>query len=202
MAVPGRSLRRTARPPRSRPGPARVRLRRAPPAAIIPALEPGERSMSETSPSLLERLRDPADPRSWQRLVHLYTPLIRGWLRRHGVQEQDADDLVQEVLLAVVRELPRFHYDRARGSFRGWLRVVTANRLRAFWRARRRPGAGGPDDLALVLEELEDPASRLSRAWDDEHDRHVFARLLELIEPEFEPATWRAFRRVALDGAK
>jgi RNA polymerase sigma-70 factor (ECF subfamily) len=48
---------------------------------------------------------------------------------------------------------------------------------------------------------LEDPASGLSRLWDEEHDRHVVRRLLERIEPDFQPSTWRAFRRQVLDGA-
>src|SRR5262249_26656652 len=132
----------------------------------------------------------------------VYEPLIRDWLRRYAVQNADADDLTQEVLGVLVRELPQFHYDRARGSFRGWLRTVTANRLRAFWRDRQYRPLDGTSDVARVVDELADPASGLSRVWDEEHDRHVAARLLELIEPEFEPATWRAFRRVAIEGAR
>jgi RNA polymerase sigma-70 factor (ECF subfamily) len=159
--------------------------------------------MPETSVSLLERLRVEPDPPSWQRLVDLYTPLIQGWLRRFGLQPQDADDLVQEVLAVVVRELPQFHYDPARGSFRAWLRAVTSNRLRAFWRARQaRPPVAGGDDPARGLDQLEDPQSDLTRLWDQEHDIHIVRRLLAQIRPDFEPATWRAFERVVLDGVK
>jgi RNA polymerase sigma-70 factor (ECF subfamily) len=64
--------------------------------------------MSETSTSLLDRLRLQPDQQAWQRLVELYTPLIRGWLRRHALLDQDADDVVQEVLSVVVRRLPEF----------------------------------------------------------------------------------------------
>jgi len=159
--------------------------------------------MFETSASLLERLRQQPDDRSWQRLVDLYTPLLQGWLRRNSVPAADVDDLVQEVMAVLVRELPDFHYDRQRGSFRGWLRTITANRLRMFWRSRQgRPLATADSDLARKLQELEDPHSALSRLWDREHDRHVAQRLLELIEGEFEPASWRAFQRLALDGAR
>ncbi len=52
-----------------------------------------------------------------------------------------------------------------------------------------------------MLDQLEDPASNLSRRWDREHDQHVLERLLELIEPDFRPATWQAFRRQVIDGA-
>src|SRR6516165_7259704 len=93
--------------------------------------------MTQTPISLLERLRLRPDPASWQRLVDLYTPLIRDWLRRHGLQPPDADDLVQEVMHVLVRELPEFRHDLRPGAFRRWLRAVTVNRVRAFWRARR-----------------------------------------------------------------
>jgi RNA polymerase sigma factor (sigma-70 family) len=159
--------------------------------------------LPETPISLLERLRLSPDPASWQRLVDLYTPLIHHWLGRYALQSSDADDLTQEVLSAVAGELPQFRHDLRQGAFRRWLRTVAVNRLRNFWRARRtRPLAVGGDDFESVLGQLEDPESRLSRVWDEEHDRHVVRRLLELIEPEFEPTTWRAFRALVLEGKK
>jgi RNA polymerase sigma-70 factor (ECF subfamily) len=157
--------------------------------------------MSTTSVSLLDRLRTQPDGPSWQRLVDLYTPLIHGWLRRQSVRPEDADDLVQEVLSAVVRDLPRFRHDQRRGAFRCWLRTITVHRLRHFWRSQRsRPVATGDSAVEEQLRQLEDPDSGLSRLWDEEHDRHVLRRLLELIEHEFSPTTWQAFRRVGLTG--
>jgi RNA polymerase sigma-70 factor (ECF subfamily) len=152
----------------------------------------------ETSLSLLERLRLPSDAAAWERLVGLYTPYIQGWLRRHAVQPADVDDLTQEVLRSVVRALPNFEHDLRRGAFRRWLRTITVNHLRAFWRARRPQTLSG--EAEQVFEALEDPSSDLSRQWDEEHDRHVLRRLQELIEPEFEPSTWRAFQLVVLEG--
>jgi RNA polymerase sigma-70 factor (ECF subfamily) len=158
--------------------------------------------MSETSASLLDRLRLRPDEEGWQRLVALYTPLVRGWLRRHGLPPQEADDVVQEVLAVVVRRLPDFRRRPRTGAFRRWLRTITVNCLRDFWRAHRaRPAAAGGSDFGKLLDELADPASGLSREWDREHDRHVTQRLLEMIRPHFEERTWRAFTRVALEGA-
>jgi RNA polymerase sigma-70 factor (ECF subfamily) len=157
--------------------------------------------MHETSVSLLDRLRDSPDAASWQRLVDLYTPLIQGWLRRQGLQDSDADDLAQDVLAVLVRELPGFHRQRP-GAFRSWLRTITVNRLRNFWRARQaRPAATGDSDFGRLLEQLEDPHSELSRLWDQEHDQHIMKRAMELIESEFTPSTWQAFRRQVLEGA-
>jgi len=158
--------------------------------------------MSETSASLLDRLQTAPDSVSWQRLVDLYTPLIRSWLRRHAqLHDQDADDLVQEVLSVVVRKLPQFRHNQRTGAFRTWLRTIAVNCLRDSWRAQRiRPRASGDSEFQQLLNQLEDPASGLSRLWDEEHDRHVGKRLLELIEPQFEPKTWAAFRGVTLEG--
>ncbi len=128
---------------------------------------------------------------------------MRGWLRRQAqLQPQDADDLVQEVLAVVVRRIPEFHREPRAGAFRRWLRTITVNCLRDFWRSRRnRPVATGDTEFQKMLDELADPESGLSRLWDQEHDQHVTQRLLEMIRPKFEPKTWRAFQRVALDGA-
>ena len=88
--------------------------------------------LPETSASLLERLRDPADARAWQRLVDVYTPLIHSWLCRHAVQQPDLDDLTQDVLTVLVHEMPSFRHNERPGAFRYWLRTVTVNRLRAL----------------------------------------------------------------------
>jgi RNA polymerase sigma-70 factor (ECF subfamily) len=158
--------------------------------------------MIETSVSLLERLRSEPDEARWRRLHDLYLPLIRHWLLRDSTLHDEVDDLVQDVLAVVVRELPQFHRERV-GSFRCWLRTITSNRLQAFRQAReRRPKPLPPDSNGSILEQLEDPHSTLSRQWDEEHDRYVVRRLMELIEPQFEPTTLQAFRRVVFDGAK
>ena len=79
--------------------------------------------MTKTPSSLLERLRQPFEPESWARFVSLYTPLIYAWARRVGLQEEDAADLVQDVLVTLLKVLPTFNYDRQQ-SFR---LVVDAN---------------------------------------------------------------------------
>jgi RNA polymerase sigma-70 factor, ECF subfamily len=154
----------------------------------------------ETSVSLLERLvGQPTDP-DWQRLFDLYQPLLRSWVLRAGLGDADADDLVQETLSVVVREVPKFQRGRA-GAFRSWLRAILANRLRDFFRARRaRPVAAGGSDFLERLDQLEAPDSELSRLWDLEHDRHVAARVMKLVRNDIEPATWQAFRRQVFDG--
>lgn len=154
----------------------------------------------ETSASLLQRLRTSPDESDWARLVDLYTPLIRGWMRRYSTSQQDADDVVQEVMAVVVRKLPQFERERT-GSFRNWLRQITVNCLRDSWRAKKyRPSGTGGSDFQQVLDQLADPQSQLSQLWNEEHDQHVLQSLLDQIRPSLPNETWQAFRRVSVDG--
>jgi RNA polymerase sigma-70 factor (ECF subfamily) len=159
--------------------------------------------MSRTSLTLLEQLCRPGGPAAWERLVDLYGPLLRRWARRYDVQDSDADDLVQEVLLAVVRDLPKFKHNGRPGAFRAWLRQMLVHRLRDFWRSRQyRPEATGRTDFVERLTELADDHSAASRLFDREHDEHVMNRLLRSVEGRFDPKTWRAFRRQVVDGRR
>jgi RNA polymerase sigma-70 factor (ECF subfamily) len=157
-------------------------------------------NVTATPISLLERLRLRPDADAWQRLVDLYAPLVGGWLRALGLQPADAEDLTQEALATLVRELPGFRHNLRTGAFRRWLRGIVLNRLRVFRRARQPIPAACHPSLERALDLLEEEGSDLSRSWDEEHDRHVVRRVLELIEPEFEPASWRAFCMIVLEG--
>lgn len=159
--------------------------------------------MSHTSLTLLERLRDSDESESWDRLAELYTPLLRAWMRRYDVQESDADDVVQQVLMTVAAEVRSFDHNGRDGAFRSWLRKILANRLREHWRARKyRPVATGNSDFRRQLDELADDRSGVSELWDREHDEFVMKRLMEIVRPQFEPRTWQAFRRQVVDGER
>src|SRR5262245_56992205 len=153
----------------------------------------------ETSTSLLDRLRHSPDEESWRRLNDLYRPLIRRWLLRDPTLEADVEDLTQEILTVVCREVVGFERQRT-GSFRKWLRTITAYRLRGYYRRRRvapypqgeGPGEGPWDQLA-------DDRSELAQRWDQEHNEDVVRRLLELTAEKFNAKHVSAFRRHVLD---
>jgi len=148
--------------------------------------------MAQTPPTLLNRLREaPEDADAWRRFDAIFRPLLTSWLRRYALQAHDIDDLVQDILQAVASELPHFHYNPVRGHFRSWLRQIMINRLRAFWKSRKRNSAA----VEPLLDQLQDPDSDLSRLWDREHDQHVLKGMLAQLEPDFAPTTWQAFRR-------
>ena len=157
--------------------------------------------MNVTRQSLLLRARE-GDQGAWADLSRLYNPLIHGYLRRQSVPEAEQDDLVQEILMAIVRGLPAFEHSGRRGAFRAWLRAIAYNHSCDFWRSPARRTSTLSDTMAEeTLLRLEDPDDSLHRFWADEHDEYVLRCLIDLIELEFEPTTVRAFRRVALEGA-
>jgi len=160
------------------------------------------RTVAETSLSLLDSLRNAPDERAWQRLVSLYTPLVRNWLRRFEAEPQDSDDLVQEVFIVVLRRLGDFERGPRTGAFRRWLLEIVVNCLRNHRRTRKTKALRlGDSEFQQALAQLSDPASALSRQWDADHDQHVTRQLLEVIRPRFEATTWAAFCRTTLDGA-
>jgi RNA polymerase sigma-70 factor (ECF subfamily) len=148
--------------------------------------------MPDTSLTLLERLRHPNQPDAWARFVRLYAPLLLGWARGCGLQDADAEDLTQLVLVKLIRLLPA--YRRADGgSFRRWLFTIARNEARDF--RTRRPTRPLPpaDGLATVAASAPEP--------DDGAYRHELAhRALELVRGDFEPRTWDAFERFVLRG--
>ncbi len=157
--------------------------------------------MNTTSLSLLDRLkRARPDSTEWHKLQDIYLPLIRHWLSRLPGLHDEMEDLTQEVLVVLFRELPSFEH-RFHGAFRAWLRQIAVNRTRAFLKARgRRPTAGAGAETDRLLAQLEDANSELARQWDRDHDKHVIDKLLAVVQVDFEANTWQAFTRFALDG--
>ena len=156
--------------------------------------------MNETSLSLLDRIREAPDAESWDRLVSLYAPLLRRWLRRYEIQASDVDDIVQEVLSAILNDLPKFQHSRRTGAFRNWLRTILVNRVRLYWRSRKyQPLATGSSSIAEMLDQLQDDSSQISQIWNREHNEVVLKRLMKAIRPQFEDQTWLAFQRQVVD---
>lgn len=157
--------------------------------------------MNETSLSLLQQMRASPEREAWDRLHGLYEPLIRKWLLRYELQPSDADDVTQEVLLAVSKDIGSFDHNGRAGAFRAWMKGILVNRLRKFWHSRdRRPQAGGGSEMDRRLAELDDPASQVSLIWNQEHDQHVLAQLMIRVETQVQPKTWAAFQMTAFDG--
>lgn len=144
-----------------------------------------------TSSSLLVQLRDAGDVAAWRTFVDLYTPLVYGYVRRRGLQDADAQDVVQQVFTQVSQAIRSFDYDPARGRFRNWLGVLTGRAIGRHVRIAARPGQGpglGADEASLNALEGE-----VAPDWIDEFNAQVCRMALERILPEFDPLVWQAF---------
>ena len=154
-----------------------------------------------TRASLLFRLRDSQDHEAWMEFVSLYEPATYRLLRRHGLQDADAREVMQELFLAVSRSIDRWDPARERGSFRGWLRRVSRNLVINWLEHReRRVIATGGSDLHAMLDELPANSGSENAEFDKELRRVLFQRAAEHVRREVQPATWQAFWETAIVG--
>ncbi len=153
--------------------------------------------MHTTSVSLLERLAQAGDEADWQKLIIIYRPFIEKVVLGYPSLASHADDVAQEVMLVLMRELPVFQRQRT-GSFRSWLRNVTVNQMRIVLRKHRRERTVGGLELEQQIEALADPCSAAAKQWDEEHDRAVLQRVIDVVRPTVNQKTWQAFERYAL----
>jgi len=155
---------------------------------------------SSVSSTLLDQLRA-RRPEAWQRLVHLYGPVIYRWCRRANLTADDAADVVQEVLSAVMLHLPDFHRDQPQDTFSGWIAAITRNKVREHYRRRHgQADARGGSTAQRQMAEIPQPPepSEESIQPDAQSEAYLSRRLLETIRAEFEPRTWDAFWRVSV----
>jgi RNA polymerase sigma-70 factor (ECF subfamily) len=162
---------------------------------------------TSTSRSLLGRLRDD-EPGAWERLTSLYSPLVYHWCRRMGLAEQDMPDVFQQVFQSVAVHIDDFQRDRPGDTFRGWLRVITRNKVRDhFRRAARQPQAAGGTDAQIYFSQLADPLldedddpREPETTADTEEYHQLLHGALQLIREQVHAATWQAFWKVVVEG--
>ena len=157
-----------------------------------------------TRQSLLSRLRSWDNQDSWYEFFELYSRLIYGVARRSGLAESEAEEVVQETVIAVAKEMPGFKYDRLKGSFKGWLLVITRRRIADQLRRRYRhvgPGLADIEDpqVAAELARVTD-GSELESVWDDEWQTHLRAAALERVKRRVRPEHFQMFDLYVLRG--
>ncbi|MFT5126964.1 MAG: RNA polymerase sigma factor (sigma-70 family) [Rhodothermales bacterium] len=148
----------------------------------------------QTRESLLQRVRDPQDEKSWEDFVQYYRPFIYNLVRRMNIQHHDAEEIVQTVLVKSWNKMPSFEYDRGRGRFRGWLCQVTGNTVRDFIRKRRtsmhRHQTDDYDD-EHYLQEIKLP--EIEKLAEREWKRFISGLAWEAVSKRFKPHVLQAF---------
>ncbi len=159
---------------------------------------------SETRNSLLLRLPDKGDVDAWDQFVAIYRPLVFRLARSKGFQDADANDLVQEVMVAVSRAIHRWEPDPGRGRFRDWLFKVARNLMINFLTRRQHlPLGQGGSDLVRLLNESVDPQSdplEASREFDLEYRRQLYLIASRHVRGDVRPSTWGAFQKTSVEG--
>jgi RNA polymerase sigma-70 factor (ECF subfamily) len=155
---------------------------------------------ASTSSSLLERVKA-QDAEAWRRLIQLYGPFVYHWCAKQRLVGEDASDVFQEVFRAVSTNIAEFDHGRTSGTFRGWLRTITLNKIRDHFRrlSDRAPAVGG-SEYQQFLAQLPDEQSADSQVDETEQAAAVlFRRGLELVQSEFEERTWQAFWKITVE---
>jgi len=157
--------------------------------------------MQETSLSLLQRIASDQNDSDWQRMMMIYRPFIFQRVSTYPALVDQAEDIVQEVMMVLMRELPVFERQRT-GSFRAWLRSIVLNQLRyAARRAKKTPRPAGQSETLLhQIEQLADPSSEAANDFDHEHDKAVFRNAADVVRDSVKEVTWKAFHRHAMNG--
>jgi RNA polymerase sigma-70 factor, ECF subfamily len=154
--------------------------------------------MERTDTRLLARVRNPADSRSWREFVQLYHPLLLSYVRRAGLNDHDAQDVVQEVFIKLVQGLPRFELRRERGRFRTWLYDIVRNAVVDWARRQRRfrKAVEAARGLEPNLEALDSPRSR--EQWELDYRQHIVGTALERVRQRCRPTAWACFEEHVL----
>jgi RNA polymerase sigma-70 factor (ECF subfamily) len=170
-------------------------------ASVTDEPVPLSNEVAPTSTTLLYNIQV-MDPEGWRRFVHVYGPLVYRWCRSSGLQEADAADVGQEVFQAVARAIGGFRRDQAGGTFRGWLRTITRNKVRDF--ARRQVtqtyGGGGSEAREKLAQVAAEPSPEADESPPDpEEELILLRRAVELVLADFKDETRQAFLMVVVD---
>lgn len=153
-----------------------------------------------TRMTLIARLKNRHDGRAWGEFVEIYMPVVYGFVLRAGLQDADAGDVTQDVFRSVARSIDGFQCERRKGSFRGWLMVVTRSRLCDFLASRRRRIDGSGD--SAVHEQIDQTPvhSEAEDVWEQDYQRSVFRWAADQIRDRFKDSTWKAFWQTSVEG--
>jgi RNA polymerase sigma-70 factor (ECF subfamily) len=154
----------------------------------------------DTSLALLARLRgEVPDAPAWEQFVRRYGPRVVDWCRRWGLQRADAEDVCQDVLLRVARQMRAFEYQQGK-SCRAWFKTLTRRALSEWFEAARRPGRGtGHSSIQAVLDSVEARADLIARV-EAEFDLELLEVAADRVKSRVDPSTWEAFHLTAVEG--
>jgi len=159
-----------------------------------------------THASLIERLKDMDDQGSWQEFYNTYRKLIFSFALKHGLTPTEAEEVVQETVITVARNLPEFRYDPQKCSFKTWLFNLSLWRIQDQLRKRRpyfesihRPP--GESDRTATVERVPAPEQeQLTAIWEEEWKKDLFERALDRVKARVDEKQFQIFDLYAVQG--
>ena len=152
-----------------------------------------------TRKSLLSRLKDWNDQESWKVFFDTYWKLIYTAAVKAGLNDAEAQDVVQDTIISVLKSMPTFEYDNKKGSFKGWLLRLTNWRITDQVRKRQRKIEPNPSDTEIDLdpEALEAMAPsvplELETIWEEEWERNLFEAATERAKKKIDAKQYQIF---------
>ncbi len=163
--------------------------------------EPSTSDFSRTRRSLLTRLKNWDDHKGWQEFMDKYGRFIFGMARKSGFTAEEAEDVVQDVLVSVAKKIPDFRYQGDRGSFKAWLVMIVKSRIidhlrKKYRRLPEAAAAGGVADGTRVEERIAQEEDALSHEalWAGEWEAYVLATALNRVKERLPAKHFLAFR--------
>ncbi len=153
----------------------------------------------ETDHSLISRVKNLGDGASWAEFLQIYQPVVFRMAKRRGLQEADADDVVQQVFISISRSIDRWEAAEGAPPFRAWLTTVARNAVTKALTRRPHDLATGSTSVAELLNAQPD-ASELTAEMNSEARREIVLRAAEQIRPEYSAEIWDVFWKTSING--
>ncbi len=165
-----------------------------------------EKFVDRTRRSLILRLADWQDRKSWDEFYRTYWRPIYSVAIKAGLKDYEAWDVVQDVILTIAKQTRKNAYDPERGSFKSWLRKVTGWRINDLYRARNKDTANVVNETNQeggLIENIADTESQsFDDMWDKEWQRNVMVAALERVKMNVSPKQFQIFDYHVIHGMK
>ena len=165
----------------------------------LPAMKTEIVDLLPTRQSLLGRLKDWEDREGWQDFFNTYWKLIYQVALKAGLNDPEAQDVVQETMIAVAKAIPSLQYDASIGSFKGWLLTITRRRIADHFRSKQRhptacvPPSDDESSATPLLSRIPDADACWDSLWNEEWERNFLEVALENVKQKVKSRQYQLF---------
>ncbi|MDQ8190709.1 sigma-70 family RNA polymerase sigma factor [Roseibacillus persicicus] len=158
-----------------------------------------EAAYEKTRKSLIARLDNWEDQKTWDEFYKTYWRLIYSVALKAGLRSEEAFDAVQETILSIAKQSKKNLYDPEQGSFKTWLMNMTRWRINDQFRKRKKDtamamGEWGDERKTAVIDRFEDPkGDLLERMWDVEWKQNLAEAALSRTKALVSPKQYQIF---------